>query len=397
MGNSTSLFERAPFAFQAAVVMPGFFVALPVLGLAMQFCVGRGPSCDRFQNPIEVFRSNTRGWTLDNDAGDYKDCFEVLAVIYMFLFCVGAVWYMIMWFVVLADVFHEQQRSSWQVIFVDRGNDRRYIKYPDQPWASCGTVYEQTFPALDWEFNGVSYTCSTVGAGNLLPYAGYDTLPDECLLWNKTYTGETSWCNTTAFCYAPFLLATLVLSFWPVRACCFPEANLLPKIRRVSYVPIEDPAEKSHGQPHGTFDVFISHATADESHEIFKVVRPYLVASKKTVYNPTTQLSHVEKINKAAMQLAVKRSRLVIAAISEAFFASAWCEAEIEAAMEAGIKVIPVYSGDDHGAKVVDKWVAQYRRHKTFGYMFKENARDVLNKQNPASVDRTLGYLASLC
>ena len=54
--------------------------------------------------------------------------------------------------------------------------------------------------------------------------------------------------------------------------------------------------------------------------------------------------------NKAAMQGAVKRSTLVVAALSDGFFTSDWCAAEIVAAKEAGIKVVPVYSGDDHGA-----------------------------------------------
>ena len=48
-------------------------------------------------------------------------------------------------------------------------------------------------------------------------------------------------------------------------------------------------------------------------------------------------------------------------------------------------------------AKQVDTWVAQYKSHANFKYIFRENARDVLNKQNPESVNRTLTYLASLC
>ena len=59
-------------------------------------------------------------------------------------------------------------------------------------------------------------------------------------------------------------------------------------------------------------------------------------------------------------------------------------------------KAIPVYSGDDHGAKQIDKWVKEFRGHPEFGYIFNENARDVLNKQNPESVKKTLAYLASL-
>ena len=96
------------------------------------------------------------------------------------------------------------------------------------------------------------------------------------------------------------------------------------------------------------------------------------------------------------MQNAVRRSKLVVAALSEGFFASKWCEAEIEAARDAGIKVIPCYSGDDHGAKQIDRWVQAYRGHPVFKYIFKDNARDVLNKQNPKSAAETLKYLATL-
>ena len=59
-------------------------------------------------------------------------------------------------------------------------------------------------------------------------------------------------------------------------------------------------------------------------------------------------------------------------------------------------QVAPVYSGDDHGAKQIDAWVKEYKDHAEFGYIFRENARDVLNKQNPESVKKTLAYLASL-
>ena len=48
-------------------------------------------------------------------------------------------------------------------------------------------------------------------------------------------------------------------------------------------------------------------------------------------------------------------------------------------------------------AKQVDTWVEQYKSHATFKYIFRENGRDVLNKQNPESVKRTLKYLAELC
>ena len=84
--------------------------------------------------------------------------------------------------------------------------------------------------------------------------------------------------------------------------------------------------------------------------QVFQAVNSFMSACDKVVFNPTTHLSHVEQINKEAMAGAVRRSKLVLAALSEGFFASKWCEAEIEAAREAGIKVIPCYSGDDYGA-----------------------------------------------
>jgi len=129
------------------------------------------------------------------------------------------------------------------------------------------------------------------------------------------------------------------------------------------------------------FDLFISHCTTDDSHAVYEKVETFMSAKDKYIFNPTTHLSHVPQINKAAMQEAVRSSKLVVAALSEGFFASSWCAAEVEAARDAAIKVIPCYSGDDHGAKQVDKWVAAYKAHPVFGYVFRENARDVLNKQ----------------
>jgi LPXTG-motif cell wall-anchored protein len=145
------------------------------------------------------------------------------------------------------------------------------------------------------------------------------------------------------------------------------------------------------------FDVFISHCTNDDSHDVFKVVSAFLRAKGKTVFKPTTHLAHAQKINAAAMADAVQSSQLVVAALSHGFFKSRWCEAEIAAAKEAGIKVVPTFSGDHHPNNQIDKWVKEYRNHATFGYVFRENARDVLNKQNDTHVTRTLDYLSTQC
>ena len=58
--------------------------------------------------------------------------------------------------------------------------------------------------------------------------------------------------------------------------------------------------------------------------------------------------------------------------------------------------MLNLYSTAAQQAKQVDTWVEQYKSHANFKYIFRENARDVLNK-NPESVKRTLAYLATLC
>ena len=102
------------------------------------------------------------------------------------------------------------------------------------------------------------------------------------------------------------------------------------------------------------FDLFISHFTKDNSHtvqsgplcieasvhqraqrgmpcipphttmQVFQAVHSFMSAKDKVIFNPTTHLSHEEQINKEAMASAVRRSKLVLAALSEGFFASKW-------------------------------------------------------------------------
>ena len=168
--------------------------------------------------------------------------------------------------------------------------------------------------------------------------------------------------------------------------------------RRNKILPIVHAAKDGISRAHDRrFDVFISHCTNDDSHDVFKVVSAFLRAKGKSVFNPTTHLTHAQQINAAAMADAVKSSQLVVAALSHGFFKSRWCEAEIAAAKEAGIKVVPTFSGDHHPNNQIDKWVQEYRNHATFGYVFRENARDVLNKQNDTHVTRTLDYLSTQC
>ena len=129
----------------------------------------------------------------------------------------------------------------------------------------------------------------------------------------------------------------------------------------------------------------------------FQAVQKFMEGSGLEVFSPTTDLpDYYEKVNAEAMQDAVKKSKMIFAALSDGFFDSSWCKKEIEAAMKNGIKAIPIYSGNAHGADKVDKWIKEYKDDSAFKYMFKENARDVLNKQNNKAVKETLSKLAEL-
>ena len=59
--------------------------------------------------------------------------------------------------------------------------------------------------------------------------------------------------------------------------------------------------------------------------QVFQTVSSFMRAKDKVIFNPTTHLSHEEQINKESMAGAVRRSKLVLAALSEGFFASKWC------------------------------------------------------------------------
>lgn len=102
--------------------------------------------------------------------------------------------------------------------------------------------------------------------------------------------------------------------------------------------------------------VFISHATKDDSHRIYEKVTTFLSAFDVPVFNPTTAFQRVPA-TKAAMAEQVRESQLVIAAMSHAFFESTYCLYEIQAAADAGIKVVCVFSGDYTSNAQMEAWI----------------------------------------
>ena len=111
-------------------------------------------------------------------------------------------------------------------------------------------------------------------------------------------------------------------------------------------------------EPDGGADyVFISHASKDDSKQVFQVLSTFFRAKGITVFNPTTAFME-EDASKDAMEKAAAGAKVVVAALSDGFFQSKWCLAEIAAAQASGTDVVPVYSGDFHSNNKMEAWVA---------------------------------------
>lgn len=75
------------------------------------------------------------------------------------------------------------------------------------------------------------------------------------------------------------------------------------------------------------------------------------------MFNPTTEFQK-QQATKVAMMNAAAESCVVIAALSKELFNSAWCLAELTAAAEAGVPVVPVFALDYISIRQMEDWVA---------------------------------------
>lgn len=97
-------------------------------------------------------------------------------------------------------------------------------------------------------------------------------------------------------------------------------------------------------------DLFISYAVNPDK-DTFQIVRAAFQAHRLNVFNPDMDMSRLNVDGGASVELMqehVRVSKLVLAIISRggAIFKSECCRAELTAAKDAGIPVMPVYNGD---------------------------------------------------
>ena len=102
--------------------------------------------------------------------------------------------------------------------------------------------------------------------------------------------------------------------------------------------------------------MFISHCTQDEGMQLFNTAEMYFAEKGVCVFNPTTEFQKIEA-STSAMVAAVQASQVVLVALSPKLFTSKWCMAELSAAHEADIPVVPVFAGDFCSNHQIGLWV----------------------------------------
>ena len=125
----------------------------------------------------------------------------------------------------------------------------------------------------------------------------------------------------------------------------------------------------------------------DEMSGVFETLLSTLSGWGLNVFNQKRDLAGAP-VNKAAMKAHAVGSKVVMALLSPRFFDSEWCRAEVEAAAEAGVPIVPVYSGDDYTADTLLAIMKKERPHAEKGHavkaVFQENIIDVHNPAHNA-------------
>ena len=137
--------------------------------------------------------------------------------------------------------------------------------------------------------------------------------------------------------------------------------------------------------------VFISYY-ASEMDPVFETLLSTLSAMGLNVFNQRRDLAGVT-VNKAEMQAHATGSKVVLPLLSLGYFDSKWCRAEVEAAAEAGVPIVPVYSGANHTESQIKK-LMELKSDPVKGAAvkacFNENLIDV---HNPAHTNNCISDL----
>lgn len=120
----------------------------------------------------------------------------------------------------------------------------------------------------------------------------------------------------------------------------------------------------------------------------------YEVTSRRTVATHRKRdLAGVE-VSKAEMCRHAVGSCVVLALLSPSYFDSKWCRAELEAASDAGVPIIPVFAGEHHTYSQIlglnDALRSDSEKRAAVRAAFGENLIDVHNPSHAEDCDRDI-------
>ena len=142
-----------------------------------------------------------------------------------------------------------------------------------------------------------------------------------------------------------------------------------------------------------THDVFISYQS--EYTDVFLSLHLALnsMGAGLNVFNQMRDLAKAD-VNKEIMQEHARNSKVVLALLSPNYFNSKWCRYELIAAQEAGVPIVPVYSGfkDSYPAllQLNDELREDAEKGPAVKAAFAQNLVDVHNPEHAESVTRHL-------
>ena len=128
--------------------------------------------------------------------------------------------------------------------------------------------------------------------------------------------------------------------------------------------------------------VFISHK-ANESKHVFQALLMQFASRGLRVFNPDKDLQGSTP-TKDVMTAVARNSKVLLALLSPSFFNSEWCRAEVEAAAQAGVPIIPVYAGSAYSRTQIMQ--LKQGGSAAVNAAFRENLIDVHNTDHPAGV-----------
>jgi len=244
-----------------------------------------------------------------------------------------------------------------------------------------GLLHDRLFKELDLKlehvFTFLFWLLATIGIMLAAAVMGAHSNSDDVLL-NNTWLGTD---EKTAF----------IRIEWAIYGCTYVGlVGLTASIWSKDIIR----ATITRGSQGTTHDVFISYQS-EASTDVFLSLHLALnsMGEGLNVFNQMRDLAKAD-VNKEIMQEHARNSKVVLALLSPNYFDSKWCRYELIAAQEAGVPIVPVFSGykDSYPAllQLNDELREDAEKGPAVKAAFAQNLVDVHNPEHAESVTRHL-------